>query len=76
MRERLPLIEAEVPSVCRKLRTKGSFGAVVSGEAAWQTGESTTAVYWCLVTMEPVGPDDDFVDAHRCRAGRACHHDE
>jgi hypothetical protein len=69
----LPLLE-EREIVCRRLRTKSAFGAVVSDEAAWQSGASTTAVYWCLDTMEPVGPDDDSVDAHRCRSGRECFH--
>lgn len=64
----------ELPIVCRKLRTKHAFGAFsASGPLPpWQAGGSTTAVYWCLETMETAGPDDGYCDAHRCRPGRAC----
>ncbi len=59
------------PEVCRKLRTKMAFGSHVGAED-WRTGESTTATYWCLCTMETVGPDDDFAHAKKCREGRRC----
>jgi hypothetical protein len=38
----------------------------------WDAGYVSTATYWCLATMEPVGPDEGFVHAHACVAGRAC----
>lgn len=38
----------------------------------WTTGDSPHDGYWCLRTMEPTGPDDGLVHAHRCRGGRAC----
>jgi hypothetical protein len=73
----LPLdtIDSRVPTVCRMLRTKTAFGThFVEGEAeAWQTGESTTAVYWCLCTMDPTGPDDDFAHPSQCRSARSCY---
>jgi len=63
-----------LPAVCRKLRTKRAFGAFApSGLAGWQEGLSTAAIYWCLETMENVGPDDTFVHAHHCQAGRSCY---
>ena len=58
--------------VCRMLRTKTSFGTFVGSAHAWQSGRSTTAVYWCLKTMETAGPDDGYTHPHNCRAGRAC----
>ena len=74
------------PTVCRFLRTKTAFGAYMSdideetGEdaASWQDGTSTTAVFWCLKTMDTCGPDDDFAHARTCRPGRECFrgHDE
>jgi hypothetical protein len=57
-------------AVCRLLRTKSAFGAV-EGED-WSEGKDTTAVHWCLATMEAFGPDERHVHAHECRAGRAC----
>lgn len=63
------------PIVCRMLRTKTAFGTLVcdSTEAMpWQTGASTTAVYWCLRTMQNVGPDDHFAHPHACDKHREC----
>lgn len=60
------------PMVCRKLRTKVAFGSPHPGLRDWRHGESATAVYWCLTTMETAGPDDDCAHPHGCRAGRSC----
>ena len=38
--------------VCRLLRTKTAFGTFRGNAYTWQSGRSTTAVYWCLRTME------------------------
>jgi hypothetical protein len=62
------------------LRTKTAFGSYMieaddAGDAAapsWQDGNSTTAVFWCLRTMDTCGPDDDVAHAKSCRAGREC----
>jgi len=62
---------APLPKVCRLLRTKTSYGAGERG-AEWKRGESTTAVYWCLATMESFGADDGFCHPHECVKGRAC----
>ena len=64
----------ELPRVCRLLRTKTAFGADAAG-ALWKLGESTTAAYWCLGTMEAFGPDDSYVHAHVCTEGRRCFQD-
>jgi len=67
--------EATPPVVCRLLRTKTAFGTLVgdrSDPAPWQTGVSTTAVYWCLGTMASAGPDDGLAHPHACCASRAC----
>jgi hypothetical protein len=60
----------DVPA-CRMLRTKMAFGTIV-GAPSFREGESTTAAYWCLCTMESAGPDDDFAHAKKCRDGRRC----
>ena len=58
--------------VCRRLRTKTSFGSYLGAASFWENGDSTTAVYWCLDTMHSAGPDDHFAHAHICREGRGC----
>lgn len=65
-------LEQQQPAVCRLLRTKHAFGTFVGNLYSWQAGASTTAVYWCLNTMETAGPDDGYAHPHQCRAGRAC----
>jgi len=63
--------------VCRKLRTKLAFTPLVDAAGApllWQRGDGSTAVYWCLGTMECAGPDDGLAHATLCRAGRPCYH--
>lgn len=71
-RRRLTTIEADAPVVCRKLRTKVSFGSPAPPIRDWRHGESTTAVYWCLRTMEAAGPDDALAHPHSCGQGRGC----
>ena len=63
-----------VPAVCRMLRTKMAFG-LYEGEdiEPWENGTSSTAVYWCLGTMQTAGPDDQFVHPENCREGRGCY---
>lgn len=66
--------EARGPSaipVCRLLRTKTSFGTT-AGDHTWRSGESITAAYWCLSTMQTAGPDDALAHPHACREGRGC----
>ena len=65
-------LDPEPHGVCRMLRTKTFFGTYTSTGQDWQTGDSTTAVYWCLQTMATAGPDDNLAHPHSCCAGRAC----
>lgn len=67
---------SEALLVCRKLRTKFSFLPLVSADnepVYWQTGDGSTAVHWCLRTMECAGPDGGLAHASVCRADRACY---
>ena len=57
---------------CRLLRTKTAYGTYTSTGEDWQTGDSTTAVYWCLATMGTEGPDDQLAHPHECHAARTC----
>src|SRR5437868_1958520 len=66
MNHPLPTIQPVVPVVCRLLRTKTAFGSFAdTGAAPWQAGESTTAVFWCLATMQTAGPDHGLGDSPR-----------
>ena len=58
------------PIVCRKLRTKMAFGSTDSFD--WREGTSSTAVYWCLRTMECAGPDNALAHPHLCGRERSC----
>ena len=64
-----------LPVLCTMLRTKTAFGSysIDNDDTPWQTGESTTAAYWCLKTMEACGPDEDFAHPSACVAGRSCY---
>jgi hypothetical protein len=61
-----------LPIVCRKLRTKTGFGTLEGLTCDWREGASSTAVFWCLRTMETWGLDQRPAHATECRAGRAC----
>ncbi len=67
-----PPAPVDPPVVCKFLRTKHAYGTYQGEIRPWQEGRSTTAVYWCLCTMEPWGPDDGYSHAQRCRPGRSC----
>lgn len=70
---KLPLAPADAPPVvCRKLRTKVSFGSPAPPLRDWRHGASSTAVYWCLATMESAGPDDGLAHPHQCDVARGC----
>ena len=62
--------------VCRLLRTKTAFGGYAPEDLPWDQNESTTAVYWCLGTMETAGPDNILCHPQSCRDGRACYRPE
>lgn len=60
--------------VCRLLRTKQTNGIIIGGAVVpWESGDSTTAAYWCLGTMESSGPDEGLAHPHHCGASRRCY---
>ncbi|HEY8041118.1 MAG TPA: hypothetical protein VIF15_15030 [Polyangiaceae bacterium] len=61
-----------LPIVCRKLRTKTGFGTLEGLARDWREGASSTAVFWCLRTMETWGTDQQPAHASACRQGREC----
>jgi hypothetical protein len=63
------------PVVCARLRTKG--GWVPYGERVrWDSGFISNAVFWCVDTGDPVGPDDHFAHPHVCTCDRPCYRAE
>jgi hypothetical protein len=65
-------ITPAAPLVCARLRHKG--GGVRYGERLeFDSGFISNAVFWCVDTGEPVGPDDGFAHPHVCLAGRECY---
>ena len=73
----LPQVPQDVKaSVCRMLRTKTAFSFTDPEETPWQDGTSTTAVYWCLGTMETAGPDNVLCHPSTCVPGRGCYQAE
>lgn len=62
--------------VCRKLRSKLAFAAVESSEGEHVSALdalNSTAVFWCLSTMECAGPDGGFAHQSVCRSDRGCY---
>jgi hypothetical protein len=76
MSQDLPVLDNSTTKVCRMLRTKTFFGTYTSTGEDWSTGDSPTAVYWCLQTMATAGPDDQLAHPHACRGGRGCYRPE
>jgi hypothetical protein len=65
-------VGADPAARCRHLRTK-MMSVVVEWDAHAAEFPSTSAAYWCLRTMGPVGPDDGPADLDDCRNGRSCY---
>jgi hypothetical protein len=61
------------PQPCQCLRTKNPYGTTPRDPETWLAGIHTTSSYWCLRTMGPAGPDDNFVHLTRCLPGRECY---
>jgi hypothetical protein len=59
------------PPVCRMIRAKGA-GVPYGEPVRWSCGFQPNAVYWCLRTADPIGPDDGPVHPHTCIGGREC----
>jgi hypothetical protein len=64
--------EQKVPCVCRRMRSKGTPGVRYDAAVAWEAGYVPTATFWCVMTGDSIGPDDDLVHPHSCGEGRVC----
>lgn len=58
--------------LCDYLRAKASGAAHGDKPALLRLREDASSIFWCLLTMSPVGPDDGFVHADRCSKAREC----
>jgi hypothetical protein len=60
--------EREFPAdACRHLRCKAMYYAGRLPQI------SDTTCFWCLRTMDALGPDREAVDDRRCMPGRECY---
>jgi len=65
-------MSSEHEGLCDYLRAKVSNAPHGDKRALLALRNDATAVYWCLLTMSPAGPDDGLVHARRCGPGRVC----
>ena len=61
------------PLPCQCLRTKNPYGTTPQNTEQWIAGFHTASSYWCLRTMGPAGPDENYVHLARCVPGRKCY---
>ena len=66
-------IKGGSPQPCQCLRTKNPYGNIPVDSDAWLPGIASTSTYWCLRTMGPAGPDENFVHLSRCTPSRSCY---
>lgn len=56
-------------NLCRCLRWKGMF---VDAEPDPLVPNPSDGLYWCIHTMNCLGPDGKVADPRTCRPGRSC----
>lgn len=61
------------PLPCRCLRTKNPYGTTPENVDTWITGIHSSSSYWCMRTVGPAGPDENYVHLARCVPGRRCY---
>ena len=66
-----PLPVAGAEPICKWLRAKthGVHGDPAALEAL---RDDASAIFWCLLTLSPAGPDDGLAHVRECGASRAC----
>ena len=72
----LAVVATEATAVQSGARVIGPDAVVlaldVNGRLRWESGYYPNAVFWCLSTAEPIGPDDGLVHPHACIEPRVC----
>ena len=61
-----------IKSDCVHLKTKKSHIPDISKPDKWRTNESTTGSYWCIKSMQTLGPDGGLVSPENCQSIRDC----
>lgn len=65
-----PSSQAPLPC-CGRLCCKTMFYR--PDERAGKVHDSDTAVHWCSLTQQPIGPDNRVVKPNACQPGRGCY---
>jgi hypothetical protein len=65
-------VEALPNKFCKYLRAKNPYGTLEGGENPWYLLDEALMTYWCLRSMNAVGPDESYVEPRKCTAGRSC----
>jgi len=63
---------SDAPRLCDYLRAKVTAAPHNDKRALLALANDSTAIFWCLLTMSPSGPDDGLAHAERCGPGRVC----
>ncbi len=59
---------------CIHLRAKTQYYRFADQEQPpGMIAQSDTLAYWCALTEDHIGPDQEGCDPRRCQADRACH---
>ena len=56
-------------SMCKKLRSKGMY---IESEPDSTVPSMSDGFYWCIHTMNCLGPDGKAATREKCRSGRDC----
>ncbi len=56
-------------SMCKKLRSKGMY---IESEPDPTVPSMSDGFYWCIHTMNCLGPDGETATREKCRSGRDC----
>ena len=68
----LPISSGEAPPpICKWLRAK-THGVHGDPAALHALRDDASAVFWCLLTMSPAGPDDGLAHVRDCGDSRIC----
>jgi hypothetical protein len=61
----------ETPPICKWLRAK-THGVHGDPSALHALRDDASAIFWCLLTMSPAGPDDGLAHVRDCGESRIC----
>ena len=59
-------------NICRHFRSESEYIDNAENKSYWKGGVPTTRQYWCLLTMNSIGPDSRMVGDEDCIHKRTC----